>query len=62
MIVCHCNAVSHHQVDATVLAGARDIADVTRACGAGGDCRSCHEVIEDRIELKTGAVRLQAAS
>ena len=46
VIVCHCHAVSAHVIEAAALAGARTGEEVTEACAAGGDCGSCHRVIE----------------
>ncbi len=46
MILCHCRAVSDREVRSAVDCGARDLDDVARACGAGGDCGSCQVSIE----------------
>ncbi|HYC01002.1 MAG TPA: (2Fe-2S)-binding protein [Candidatus Limnocylindrales bacterium] len=45
MIVCECENVSDTRVRETIAKGARTIAEVTRRCGAGGCCRSCHPQI-----------------
>jgi len=62
VILCHCNAVSDREVRAAVEDGARDVDDVATACGAGGDCRSCHasieellDVVETRVLVTTGS-------
>ena len=41
MIVCHCRVVSDRAVTAAVQDGARSVAAVCRATGAGRDCGSC---------------------
>jgi bacterioferritin-associated ferredoxin len=50
MYVCCCMAVTEDEVDAAIRAGAHTRAAVTRACRAGGDCGSCHHMIETMIE------------
>ena len=41
MIVCQCQVVSDREVTAAVDSGARTLAAVCRATGAGRDCGSC---------------------
>ncbi|MBF4163665.1 (2Fe-2S)-binding protein [Nocardioides acrostichi] len=41
MIVCHCEVVTSSQVATTLAAGARTVAQVCRATGAGKNCGSC---------------------
>lgn len=41
MIVCHCRVVNDAQIARAVDAGARTVAEVCRATGAGGGCGSC---------------------
>jgi bacterioferritin-associated ferredoxin len=60
MYVCVCLAVTDQEVDAAIDEGASTCEAVTRACGAGGDCGSCHEMIEQRIDAKR-LVRERAA-
>lgn len=50
MIVCVCNAVSHHQIISCVGSGAVSLEQVAEACGAGADCGSCHQEVEVLIE------------
>jgi bacterioferritin-associated ferredoxin len=52
MYVCVCFAVTDKEVEAAVEAGAETCEAVTRACQAGGDCGSCHEMIENIIDAK----------
>lgn len=41
MIVCHCNVVNDRAVTDAIDAGARTLAGVCAATGAGRDCGSC---------------------
>jgi len=50
MFVCVCHAVSDTKVREAIEAGARTREEVTRCCGAGGDCGACHHHIEEMIE------------
>ena len=50
MYVCVCLAVKDSEVRETIADGAHTREAVTRACGAGGDCGSCHHMIEEMIE------------
>ncbi len=50
MFVCVCHAVTDSKVREAIEGGASTRAEVTRACGAGGDCGACHGHIEDMIE------------
>jgi bacterioferritin-associated ferredoxin len=67
MYVCVCLAVSEREVEAAIDGGAHSVADVTRACRAGGDCGACRghiaEMIEDRQELlsPSSLLRVRAA-
>jgi bacterioferritin-associated ferredoxin len=50
MYVCCCNVVTDREVADAIEAGARTRSEVTRACGAGGDCGACHATIDGMIE------------
>lgn len=54
MYVCICRAVTEEAVNAAIDAGADTVEAVTATCCAGDDCGSCHQVIEDMIEARTG--------
>ena len=41
MIICHCAVVSDRSVSQAVASGARSLAQVCRATGAGRDCGAC---------------------
>ncbi len=47
MIVCHCRAVNHRQIEAAALCGAGSVRAIVAACGAGGICGGCRPVIEE---------------
>ena len=50
MYVCVCKAVVDHEVRRAIQGGAGTVAEVTLACGAGGDCGACRGMIEEMIE------------
>jgi len=50
MYVCVCFAVTDVEVRAAIADGASSVGEVTRACRAGGDCGSCHGMIETMLE------------
>jgi bacterioferritin-associated ferredoxin len=41
VIVCHCRVVTDRAIDTALADGARTVAAVCRATGAGQDCGSC---------------------
>jgi len=50
MILCLCRGVSDHTVDHVIASGADTVDAVERACGAGGDCGACGELLEALVE------------
>jgi len=54
MILCICQAVTDREVDAAIRAGAHSLAEVSKACGAGGNCGSCQHTIRERIKGACG--------
>jgi bacterioferritin-associated ferredoxin len=50
MYVCGCKAVTDAEVEGAIDSGALSVAEVTRACRAGGDCGACHAMIHQMIE------------
>lgn len=52
MWVCICNAVTDREVRSAIEAGACTRDAVTTACGAGGDCGACHQMIDQMIEKR----------
>lgn len=50
-LICTCFGVSERTIEEEIQAGnLSTIADVTRACNAGGGCRSCYSLIEDILD------------
>jgi bacterioferritin-associated ferredoxin len=56
MWVCVCHAVTDREVNAAIAGGAATREAVTTACGAGGDCGSCHHMIEQMIEAQSDVI------
>ncbi len=57
MFVCCCFAVTDAEIEAAVEQGATSRGDVTRACGAGGDCGACHAMIDEIVAASLGCTR-----
>lgn len=57
MYICICKAVSDSDLQQMVQSGARSADDIEQRCGAGGDCGSCRDDIEDlvRAHLRNAA-------
>jgi NifU-like protein len=50
-LICTCFGVSERTIEKQIRAGGLStITEVTRACNAGGGCRSCYSLIEDILE------------
>jgi bacterioferritin-associated ferredoxin len=50
MVLCHCRAVSDHDVRAVIAGGAQTPTQIADRCGAGGDCGSCRPLVEDLLD------------
>ena len=50
MILCLCHGVSDHTVSAAIASGADTLDRIQGACGAGGDCGACRELLEALVE------------
>lgn len=61
MRICHCHAVSDHQIRAAAECGATTVGRVVKACRAGSGCGGCIPAIREIIE-QTSVVRLTMAS
>lgn len=49
-LICSCFCVSERTIDDAIKAGGLStVAEVTKACNAGGGCRSCYSLIEDML-------------
>jgi bacterioferritin-associated ferredoxin len=55
VILCICNAVTDREVDDVIRRGANSVDAVTQMCGAGGDCGTCVEAIENRLSCSSKA-------
>jgi bacterioferritin-associated ferredoxin len=49
MFVCHCRAVTDGEIRAAITAGARDLEEVGRRCGAGVTCGGCCPLIQELL-------------
>jgi NifU-like protein len=50
-LICTCFGVSEKSIERVIHAGSLEtLTQVTKACNAGGGCRSCHPLIEDILE------------
>lgn len=57
-LICTCFCVSEKTIESAIAAGGlRTIAQVTKACNAGGGCRSCYSLIEDMLSNSTAYSR-----
>jgi len=50
MIVCVCHGVRCNKIRSVIADGAETVDAVGRACGAGTDCGSCRDMIEEMID------------
>ncbi|SOD72843.1 bacterioferritin-associated ferredoxin [Jatrophihabitans sp. GAS493] len=60
MFACICHAVTEDQIGSAVDSGADTIDEVGCLTGAGTGCGTCHDRIEELIELRCGACPLAA--
>jgi len=49
MFVCHCRAVTDGEIREAIAAGACDLAEVGRHCGAGITCGGCCPLIQELL-------------
>ena len=49
MFVCHCRAVTDAEIREAIAAGARDLEQVGRSCGAGITCGGCCPLIQELL-------------
>lgn len=55
MVICHCNIVNDRRIRELVAAGAQSVPAIGARCGAGRDCGSCLNAIEDLVNEITSA-------
>ena len=52
-LICTCFFVSERTIEREIAArGLTSVAEVTRACNAGGGCGSCHQLIQEILETQ----------
>jgi len=65
MFVCHCRAVTDGEIREAIAAGACDLEEVGRSCGAGITCGGCcpliQELLAERAQRAEPAPALTAA-
>jgi bacterioferritin-associated ferredoxin len=49
MFVCHCRAVTDAEIREAITAGACDLEEVGRRCGAGVTCGGCCPLIQELL-------------
>lgn len=50
-LICTCFFVSERTIENEIATGAlQTVAEVTRACNAGGGCGSCHQLIQEILD------------
>jgi bacterioferritin-associated ferredoxin len=49
MFVCHCRAVTDAEIREAITAGACDLDEVGRSCGAGITCGGCCPLIQELL-------------
>ena len=52
MLVCHCRRVTDRTIREAVRAGAETPEAVRVACGAGGGCGGCRELVRDVVDAE----------
>ena len=60
MVVCHCNAVSDHEIRAAVAAGACDAEGLAASCNAGTRCGGCQPVVDAILSETTVTIATAA--
>lgn len=50
LLLCQCNAIFEHEVQACIRKGARSVDEVGERCEAGTGCGSCRGAIKTMIE------------
>lgn len=53
MLVCSCRTVSDRTVSAAIAAGAGDVEEIGRRCGAGTRCGGCHPELRRLLGCET---------
>jgi bacterioferritin-associated ferredoxin len=53
MFVCHCRAVTDREIGEAIAAGARDLDEIGRRCGAGITCGGCCPLLQELLDKAT---------
>ena len=61
MYVCHCRAVTDGEIREAITAGACDLDEVGRRCGAGVNCGGCCPLIQELLSEHTSREQPAAA-
>jgi NifU-like protein len=57
-LICTCFFVSEHTIENEIASrGLTSVAEVTRACNAGGGCGSCHQLIQEILDTRNDLSR-----
>jgi NifU-like protein len=57
-LICTCFFVSERAIEREIATrGLKSVAEVTRACNAGGGCGSCHQLIQEILETQNDLSR-----
>jgi bacterioferritin-associated ferredoxin len=54
MFVCHCRALTDREIGETIAAGARDLDEIGRRCGAGVTCGGCCPLLQELLDQAAG--------
>jgi bacterioferritin-associated ferredoxin len=57
MFVCHCRAVTDGEIREAIVAGACDLDEVGRRCGAGITCGGCCPLIQELLAQHAESLR-----
>jgi len=50
MFLCHCRAVTDREIREAIAAGARDLDEIGRHCGAGITCGGCCPLLQEFLD------------
>ena len=50
MFVCHCRALTDREIGEEIAAGARDLDEIGRRCGAGITCGGCCPLLQELLD------------
>ena len=56
MFICHCRAITDHEIRDEIARGARTIDDLAERCGAGSRCGGCWPGLYELLEAEVGSV------